>query len=148
MNEQDKKLLLKDLCARLPYGVKIHYHYSNKLGTIKDEDREIDFSDVETLKYTNEYPQDDWCEISLKPYLRQLSSMTDEEIKELDDIEPSAIVYGFSSEIIRFVDDTNGLGIGLVQTVRVIDWLNEHHFDYRNLIEKGLAIEATDNMYE
>ena len=128
MTKEDKNLLLRDLCARLPYGVKIKYHYKRENNVI-DEVRELDFSDVETLKYNNEYPQDCWCEISWKPYLRPLSSMTEEEKKTLNNI----LEYQYCSDDSCMCEST--------------DWLNSHHFDYRGLIEKGLALPAKENMY-
>lgn len=143
MTQEDKQVLLKDLCARLPYGVFIHYHWSREGNTI-DEDRELDFSDVETLKYDIENPQNDWCEISWKPYLRPMSSMTEEEWKEYDkacdlDVDSSA----------------NALRTNLKARKRVListwhhgtDWLNKNHFDYRGLIPMGLALEAKEGMY-
>ena len=88
--------------------------------------------DVETLKYNIENPQNDWCEISWKPYLRPMSSMTEKEkftYEYLTDCSDYMIYSG------AFCGD-------------VINWLNEHHFDYRGLIEKSLAIVAPDNMYK
>lgn len=125
MEQEEKQLLLKDLCARLYYGVFIHYHWSREGNTI-DEDRELDFSDVETLKYNIENPQNDWCEISWKPYLRPMSSMTEEEAKDMG--------------LTKCLNSSFYVG--------VIDWLNVHHFDYRGLIEKGLALEAPERMYK
>ena len=67
---------------------------------------------------TNLYSVED-----VKPYLRPMSSMTEEEYQE------------FGYDVLRY-------------TPRELDWLNEHHFDYRGLIEKGLAIEAPEGMYK
>ena len=138
MTQEEKQLLLKDLCGR-PYGVFIHYHWSREGNTI-DEDRELDFSDVETLKYNIENPQNDWCEISWKPYLRPMSSMTEEERRFLlkfgtvgmDENDKVFDVYPYGTE----------------RTMSVIDFLNANHFDYRGLIEKGLALEAPEGMYK
>ena len=66
----------------------------------------------------------------IKPYLRPISSITEEE-KEYFGIP-------FTSE---------GL-VTLTDTVECMDWLNAHHFDYRGLIEKGLALEAPKGMYK
>lgn len=145
--EEEKQLLLKDLCARLLYGVNCYVDdpLKGKLTVIPHSMLDMDGFECHTedWEYEQFYSPDE-----LTPYLRPLSNMTDEEIKELDNIEPSAIAYGFSSEIIRIVDDTNGLGIKLAQTVRVIDWLNAHHFDYLGLIDMGLALEAPEDMYK
>lgn len=131
MTQEEKQLLFKDLCARLSYGVFIHYHWSREGNTI-DEDRELDFSDVETLKYDIENPQNDWCEISWKPYLRPMSSMTEEEL--------------FNYKHLDLLDYSND-GFEM-PNFRSIDWLLSQHFDYRGLIEKGLALEAPEGMYK
>ena len=120
MVQENKELLLKDLCARLPYGVKVQYN--NKVygvdyvsGTY--EEIRLDDGNNYTLNISK-----------VKPYLRPMSSMTEEE----------KLMY-------------EGLMIGtdsISYMLDVIDWLNAHHFDYRGLIEKGLAIDATNlNIY-
>ena len=130
MANEENELLLKDLCARLLYGVKIKYHYKRENNVI-NEIRELSFSDVETLKYNNEYPQDYWCEISWKPYLRPMSSMTDEEKDYYDSITYTE-------------DETHFKGIWCDS---VVNWLNKKMFDYRGLIPMGLAMEAPEGMY-
>ena len=72
----------------------------------------------------------------VKPYLRPLSSMTKEEYEELRKIDR---YYGIAP-----LSEINDWEPGY----KSIDWLLRHHFDYRNLIEKGLAIEATEGMYD
>ena len=125
MTQEDKKLLLKDLCTRMPYNVicqvefKENGKYNSKVmllsGIFADE---AYFTTKGGSIYSNEY----------KPYLFPLSSMTEEE----------KLMY-------------EGLMIGtdnISYMLDVIDWLNAHHFDYRGLIEKGLAIDATNlNVY-
>lgn len=149
MTKEEKQLLLKDLCARLPYRCFIHYRWSNK-SNIVDEDRELDFSDVETLKYIIENPQSLQCSISWKPYLRPMSSMTDEEKKDLENTVfidyPDGKIdedgdYELSCEF-----DMSYVYVDICQSYA--DWLNEHHFDYRGLIEKSLAIVAPEGMYD
>ena len=100
MEREEKQLLLKDLCARLPYGVKVQS--SN--------------GEISILINPPCVIQDD--NFNFKPYLRPMSSMTEEE---------KAYFFAINE-----------------QPVTCIDWLNSHHFDYRGLIEKGLAIEVTD----
>lgn len=118
MTQEDKTLLLKDLCARLPYGVIVQYkgHYTiikNKLLTGSDLDCNME------------------C---CKPYLRPMSSMTEEEY----------LKYSETREW-KYVDDDH---YEYFDTLETFDWLNEHHFDFRNLIGKGLAIDCTDlNIY-
>ena len=122
MTKKDKELLLKDLCARLPYGVKI---------CIYDFTDEV-YDEIITIKNFS------WIVVTftlgaIKPYLRPMSSMTEEE-KEL--MKGSVICFNELEGNSTLFDE-----IGL-------DWLNAHHFDYRGLIEKGLAIEAPEGMYK
>ena len=125
MKQEDKELLLKDLCARLPYNVicqvefKENGKYTSKvmllLGIFTDE---AYFTTKDGSIYSNEY----------KPYLFPMSSMTEEE----------KLMY-------------EGLMIGtdnISYMLDVVDWLNAHHFDYRGLIDKSLALDATGlNIY-
>ena len=119
MTQENKELLLKDLCARLPYSViiEIQGHY--------DGERFIRESEFDNTMLG--YLYDD--ETIIKPYLRPMSSMTDEERK-------------YYNAIVRLVQD------GEVYEYEAVDWLNSHHFDYRGLIEKGLALEAPEEMYK
>ena len=109
MTQEEKQLLLKDLCARLPYGVRV-----------KQGDWE------HTLESVNMYNGsfDSSCAIPI-PYLRSMSNMTEEEDKELE-------------ETLQYTQFT----------LESYDWLNAHHFDYRGLIEKGLALVAPEGMYK
>ena len=132
--EEERDLLLRDLCARLRYGVKCHFKY----GTAEDDItlKCID-DDVARFKYGwyGEFHviiDPDY----IKPYLRPMSSMTEEEQREMKRLwfDNNKAVFADPPEIrcYRFYDSN------------VVDWLNAHHFDYRGLIEKGLAIEVTD----
>ena len=118
MTQEDRQLLLKDICARLPYGVKILDMPANAVGNL------FLVSATDTVEYepADETNNDTGRQTlyNIKPYLRPMSSMTEEEKKECLKI--------------TFVEAT--------------DWLNVHHFDYRGLIEKGLALEAPAGMYE
>lgn len=136
MTQEEKKLLIKDLCSRLPYDTVIHYHWEKKgTNAIVDVDRELDFSDVDSLKYTLTDPQDDWCIIDWKPYLRPMSSMTEEEKAFLD-----------ATKEIEYTQ-TGLTGKGTL-TLESYDYLNSIHVDYRGLIPMGLALEAPEEMYE
>lgn len=126
MTQEEKQLLLKlkDLCARLPYGVKvrgvfINYNKDKDKILYEECDRELDYTDL------NRYE-------SLKPYLRPLSSMSDKEKEELHD-KNILIAISTSGKIETTIDG--------------FDWLNKKMFDYRGLIPKGLAIEAPEGMY-
>jgi len=125
MTQEEKQLLLKDLCARLPYGVIYH--------RIDGANIELRVADIknENLNYT-----DNIVVRECKPYLRPMSSMTEKEKSEFFEISG-----------LTFYDDLfackklakNKLFIG-----KLLDYLNAHHFDYNGLIEKGLAIEVTE----
>ena len=123
MTQEDKSLLLKDLCARLPYKVICKLSMDGaeiteqlKIGGLSNFIHGI---------------------LNVKPYLRPMSSMTEEEMKkyhsycECDDGD-------FTGEILYF------------DTIESFDYLNSIHVDYRNLIPLGLAIEVTEenNPYE
>lgn len=131
MTQEDKQLLLKDLCARLPYGVKCAIF-----------DKKIEFGG-----FDGRYPfildgitvetdgVDVWLEKAnfsfetIKPYLRPMESMTEEEENEYNSL--------------------NAYEKGIFpHTEEAFDWLNVHHFDYRGLIPMGLAIEAPEDMYK
>ena len=124
MTQQDKELLLQDLSARLPYGVKVDVNFY-------DATKELS---CDLLK---DFIID---EKSIRPYLRPMSSMTEEEKVELRK-SAIAISYNYKDEIIGLQHNT------FEQMNVCCNWLNSHHFDYRGLIEKGLALEAKEDMY-
>ena len=124
MTQEDKQLLLKDLCARVPYGVKINENTQGDF-TVIGLTMERVFTTCETEGCHNDFPIE--C---IKPYLFPLSSMTEEQKKE----------YQYITE--RWMYDSS------YSISDSTDWLNKNHFDYRGLIEKGLAIDATGlNIY-
>ena len=141
MTSEDKELLLKDLCARLPYGVKLGFYASatkqtyecTLLGLEPQEDKPI----IAKTENGSFYMLAD----NVKPYLFPLSSMTKKQKTEC--------LKGTSLEISKY-DEIYGYSeyTDLECYLKVIDWLNKNHFDYRNLIENGLAIDATGlNIY-
>lgn len=136
MTQEDKELLLKDLCARLPYGVKVQVEYdAEEFGkTIEvDEITMIDKYGEEILLYhASEY----FSIEELKPYLRSLSSMTEVEKEEFKKLLEETCQIVFIGNMTYMSASTS-----------FYDWLNSHHFDYRGLIPKGLAIEAPEGMY-
>jgi hypothetical protein len=131
MEKDLKDILLKDLCARIPYKVQASYYGSEEECETWDEIEGIDSSGhVEIGQYILPIEK-------IKPYLFPLSSMTEEQGKELEKIDPEfySLICG------------NG-DIYVSMDVRGYDWLNKNHFDYRGLIEKGLALDATGlNIY-
>lgn len=131
LNTFDKELLLKDLCARLPYGVKINENIQGDF-TLLGLTNERVFTTCEVEGCHNDFPIE-----LIKPYLFPLSSMTKEQRYELHDLIHNLNVLAINGEI----------GDWIVSSSE-IDWYNKNHFDYRGLIEKGLAIDATGlNIY-
>ena len=139
MEQKDKELLLKDLSARLPYNCKVFYEY-------------VDDLDGKTYGYS--LTLNTWCidefianKVVIKPYLRPMSSMTEEEKEELSHLLPkdwSAEIDNFNN---LYFDMCSSVFIEIDVFLNIIDWLNAHHFDYCELIKKGLALEAPDGMY-
>ncbi len=120
---EDKDLLLCDLCARLPYCVKIKTKDDNGLYTLLAMHPNKDIA-VIGLQFGNVFATSKIKIDEIKPYLRPLSSMTEGEKKELNNV----LEYQYYA-----VDSC---------MCEASDWLNAHHFDYRRLIEKGLAIST------
>lgn len=121
MTREDKDLLLKDLCARLPYKVKaqIPDEYGGYTSAIESIDIDGYVVDFEGVQIDIGY---------IKPYLFPMSSMPKEQNLE-------------------YLSTCRG-GNAYCPTYKSFDWLDKNHFDYRGLIEKGLAIDATDkNIY-
>lgn len=119
MTQEEKDLLLKDLCSRLPYGVK----GVNKAGIVSSpSDWYCAFGILGGIENRLDYSE--W-----KPYLFPMSSITEEQEKELNN-------YLTTDKKI------------MMRSVKEIDWLYKHHFDVHNLIHYGLAIDATNlNIY-
>ena len=140
MTNEEKQQLLKDLCARVPYGVKFTLSGDN-IYTMKGIDLIV--TDEGDWEYAVTAKGIEPIEIEyIKPYLRPMSSMTEEEWLKL-------------KEWIFVSSDTKGKiyfggfrNISAEDTVKAIDYLNSHHFDYRGLIPMGLALEAPEGMYK
>lgn len=144
MTQEDKDLLLKDLCARLPYGVKCVFRStqgdipSTVVRIDKEAEMVIHRPDGQKIEYF--YFIEDGM---FKPYLRPLSSMTEEENKQRKEL---SILLWYNSNGERGFD---GFGeISGEDVLKAVDWLNAHHFDYRGLIKRGLALEAPESMYK
>ena len=140
MKQEDKQLLLQDLLARLPYGV---IFYVNGHDEIADEINPFEG----TVNCGFQVFDIEEC----KPYLRPMSSMTEEEKRELSakynwSIMGNDISIRYHSE--GYWDDDTECPTN--EYLELFDWLNQHHFDYRGLIEKGLAIEVnkSNNPYK
>lgn len=137
MNQEDKELLLKDLCARLPYRV---FCVGTTYELDDDGERYIPVKVKDTLSEIHNYNLETAyvrlglispCKLeTVKPYLRPMSSMTEEEEKEYMNIDNRSYSCPMAYAHISASDR--------------MDWLNAHHFDYHGLIEKGLAIAITE----
>lgn len=143
MTKEEKQLLLKDLCARFPYGLKICV--DGYICTLIDINTEVgdklNGETFHTFGFNKSNGGYNFCTISeVKPYLRPMSSMTDEEKKQ----------YRKTQDKISVQWDDCGQSIGYIyaNTIKTYDWLNKNHFDYRNLIKKSLAIVAPEGMYK
>ena len=123
MTKEDKELLLKDLSARLPYHVRCKIWLKD--GTTEEGSLDLEHNYGDVLQHAFYY--NDIKDI--KPYLRPMSSMTEEERK----------IYAK----LLFAD----LGGVYEDYYKALDYLNSLHIDYRGLIEKGLALEALEGMY-
>jgi len=131
--EKEKDLLLKDLCARLPYGVKIWYkYYPDKITEqFATSIRLVDGKIALSRKFDREgdwYPIEEANELLIKPYLRPMSSMTDKELDKLWNIWENDAASEAAS--------------------KMTDFLNKKYLDHHHLIEKGLALEAPKDMYK
>lgn len=158
LSEEDKNLLLRDLCGRTPYGVIIRVHIEGdnccKGG---DYNAVLDcvhvWGSVEFDYYDDLLGRSRWGLDSIenvKPYLRKLNSITEEEFEKLKEYS------GLKYEQLDLASYQNGtykcLDFYLSEVpsyvvILVFDWLNAHYFDYRGFIEKGLALEAPEGMY-
>ena len=124
MITEEKQLLLVDLCARLPYHPIVYVNENLPRLKLGSATRAREYVAI-----------DKPC----KPYLRPMSSMTEEEKKEYRKTQ--------INKWVKCVDCTGGGYYEHRDTLKTFDWLNAHHFDYRGLISMGLAIEAPEGMY-
>ena len=134
MTQEDKKIVIKDICGRLPYGVKVKFNNINilKLG-----------SHTRVGEYVTDVIE------PCKPYLFPLSSMTEEQKYDFycrfiendcdfNDFKEFYLDNGMWHKMLTSLDDIE----------EIIEWFNKNHFDFRCLIPKGLAIDATNlNIY-
>ena len=140
MKQADKELLLQDLCARLPYGVKLWHESYVDLITLHS---------IEATQFAVEISIDNsisntafWNSIEqIKPYLFPLSSMTEEQKKFFKD---RPIFLDSDNDLVVKEDFLGNSQFTMLDDwVEVILWLVKNHFDYRGLIPKGLAKDAT-----
>lgn len=156
MKQEDKILLVKDLCSRLPYGVRVCHMSSEFSGVLHDisvlhmyegnddsdkPDSIVDYvADIDFFGDGYPYEVDEF-----KPYLFPLSSISSEQLKEVSEILGKDVeVFDNYLNIVEHTRNT----FSYLELDALFDWFNKNHFDYRNLIEKGLAIDCTNlNIY-
>ena len=136
MKPEDKKLLIQDIMARLPYDTKFD------LNGIRGSIHQVNIYTV----YNTSGDTDYICSVDFfgdgnpidiehfKPCLFPMSSMTEEQKVIYGDL-CYAVIHSLAWDMQAALNE-------------LVDWFNKNHFDYRGLIEKGLAIDATDlNIY-
>lgn len=135
MTQEEKDLLLQDICSRLPYGVKVEYE--NEIFDVEYvspmyEEVKLDIPETWTIGVSE-----------VKPYLFPLSSITKEQWKEISDIQ--------IKESLKSIDSNNDYmsnPLFSIGDLKVLDWCYANHIDYRGLIPMGLANDATGlNIY-
>lgn len=129
MTQEEKDLLLRDLCARLPYGTKVKCHFDSEPYTLlsinwNKEIVVIGFMMVDTYVTSKQRL------VNIKPYLRPMSSMTEEEKQEYEFFANRTIV--------------TSVGFVHLEATDLIEWLLKKHFDFMGLIPMGAAIEVTE----
>ena len=129
MSQEDRKLLITDLTSRIDYGVICMIERVDDFGSRWRNEKLTGFVNEEDGCFYFDFGYGLTVEFAekVKPYLRPMSSMTEEE----------KLCYQafFNYDGVEYPEE-------------YIDWLNAHHFDYRGLIEKGLALEAPKDMYK
>ena len=129
MKQEERQLLLKDLSARLPYNPIVHIH-------------DLNVTDYDNYLYADDLDSMIAYSITLKPYLRSMLSMTEEEKKKYYETldKYTHRLYPNSANLSEHIEYS--------WTTETFDFLNAHHLDYRGLIPMGLAIEAPKDMYK
>lgn len=155
MTQEEKKLLLTDLCARLPYGIICKCTYPVNNETTDGEDvlftNDYEIEDIrrvgagfagDTRWYKVTFNGDtydiDYDDIKVVPYLRSMSSMTEDEKMEYNNI-----INNIKNTYSVYTEPYNPTS----DSIELLDWLNKKMFDYRGLIPMGIALEAPEGMY-
>ena len=131
MTKGEKELLLKDLCARLPYNTTKVRWYKYRRDPEGYEDKVLSQLLLDTDK----------GEVYCKPYLRPMSSMTKEEY--------NSVCWDKCSHVIKYSLRTGFNFVSICSfTIEILNFLISHHFDFIGLIDKGLALPAPEGMYK
>lgn len=135
MTQEEKEILFKDLCARLPYHTRVKAWLKD--GTTEEGALDLEHNYGDVLRDAFYYDKI----VKIKPYLFPLSSMTEEQYNEF-------FSYYHNMEMAEVKASGDYLKAAYIGDDAKYSWLNAHHFDFRGLIEKGLAINATGlNIY-
>ena len=140
MSSEEKELLLKDLCARLPYYGLMIYWKGENFNMI-----DIGFGRVTLLKPFMSMTEGTPLIEEVRPYLRPMSSITEKEISDLQKINWQFNFNKFDN--FAYVGAADDGFCSVPDMEKILSYLNAHHFDFRGLIEKGLALEAPEDMY-
>jgi len=165
MTQKDKELSFIDISGRLHYGVMVNYkeneydHRKWKITTLHtlSYDKSGSIIDTDSDGWIS-YEEHEGCGMStgsrpfrfgeVLPYLRPMSSMTEEECRELTEITITSPNLETAAVLFRerhYEEEPHWRNDWAICSLpKVLNWLNAHHFDYRGLIEKGLAIEVTE----
>jgi hypothetical protein len=139
MTQKEKELLLKDLCARLLCGVQ--GITSDGVVSPLIVKGEADWDILTSLNYR--IVKHGW-----KPFLRPMSSMTEEEFGFLQERLPYDFTRVYSGKF-DLIDDIHlGNSVSIDDMAFLLDCLNKWHLDYRGLIPMGLAVEAPESLYK
>lgn len=131
MKPEDKNLVLRDLCARLPYNVWVRY---------KTKYDDIERATILNGNYVREIMEGTSYWIDFKPYLRSMSSMPEEEFEYL-----AKLGVENSLKCIEIDDPKESFSLATKFCVEQLGYLYEHHYDVNGLIPSGLAIEVTED---
>lgn len=137
LSTEERELLLKDLCARTPYGVKVQYNnniYNIDYISPVYEEVKLDIPDNYTVMV-----------FEVKPYLRSMRSITEQELHEVQEILGKGVELHI--DFISIVDSSIR-ELSYLELQALFDWLNKNMFDYQGLIGKGLAIKAPRDFYK
>ena len=138
MTQEQKELLLKDLCARLPYGIKVYFSGWDS-EYLKQKEMVDTLYSIDSDGYCNTYEYDSLLELgNIKPYLFPLSSMTNKQKKELADICNCTIYITDWEIMFPSYEDSN-----MDNWQKVLDWCYKNHYDINGLIPMELANNAT-----
>lgn len=146
MTTEEIQLLSKDLCARLPYGVNVKTKNDNEVYRLLFI---LPYKDIATIGlFVGDESVTTKVHIKdIKPYLRPMSSMTDDEKKEIEEILEYSFHVTDKGSIVSNDWRDGAVFTSQYDAFKIIDFCNKHHLDYRGLIPMDLALEAKEGMY-